>query len=203
MITTEHIAIGAAPVFTTIPNPSAVDLIEGFSFTEIAGGPCFLCSSGASTVLTDGTIEPAADDPSHSYFSTANPFTFQVDLGLSRNIAMVNTYSRHEFGGSAGNGSRAAQSFTLYGSTDNSTFTPITTVLNSVGGGAWGNEITDTTGSLGSFRYLRFETHPDSDGTFYGEIDVFQQTAVPEPSAGILCALCSVSFLVRSRYLKR
>jgi hypothetical protein len=181
-VTTETFANGqgATVNFTLIPNISSTDLANGLpdsAYSVQAGSP--LAESGAPSLLGNGALQFADNQPNQSFFSNDDPFTFTIDLGAVNNIGQVNSYSRHF----DSNSLRAAQSYTLWGSVDNMTFTLITSVHNTQENhtAIYGNSITDTTGSLGNYRYLQFQTHSNTFGTFYGEIDVV--AAVPEPSA--------------------
>lgn len=182
MVTTQSFAPGqgATVNFTTVPNISSTDLANGLpdsAYSVQAGSP--LAESGVPSLLGNGVLQTVDNGPGQSFFSNNDPFTFTIDLGAIRNIGQVNTYSRH-FDSTNG---RAAQQYTLLGSIDNLTFTLITSVNNDPSSGAaiFGNSITDTTGLLGNYRYLQFQTHSNPFGTFYGEIDVVAAT-VPEPS---------------------
>jgi hypothetical protein len=182
-LTTQHIAPGGGTLFTVIPNPSAVDLAQSATFSSPAG---LGGGSGGMTKLQDGMIQPFPDDTADTVYFGAAASIF-VDLKAVVPIGMINTFSRHENGGEVGGGARAPQSYNLYGSTDGTNYTLITSVSNTIGGGAWGNSITAWNGgdiSFGSYRYLRFDTLQTQavtaqSWTFYGEIDVFTASANP------------------------
>ena len=172
----------AGTTFTTVPNPSSTDLAQTGVFSLISGTPHPL--SGPITKLQDGAIQGGSDAPGESYFADGFlHFIFQVDLGATYSISDVVTFSRHP-------NIRAAQKYDLSGSNDGSVFTSIANVLNPNVGGAWANSITDSTGSLGNYRYLRIDAHPvtGTTGTFYGEVDVYG-SAVPEPASLALLGL--------------
>lgn len=197
-VTTQSFAHGQGPTvnFTTIPNISSTDLANALpdsAYSVQAGSP--LMESGAPSRLGDGLLQTVDNGPGQSFFSNDDPFTFTIDLGAVRNIGQINTYSRHY---DANNG-RAAQQYTLLGSIDNITFVPIIMVNNNPASGdaIFGNSITDTTGLLGSYRYLQFQTHSNPFGTFFGEIDVVQST-VPEPGT-VALSLISVGALIGLR----
>ena len=181
IITSENSAAGTT--FTTVPNPSSTDLAQTGVFSLISGTP-HPPLSGPITKLQNGVIQPASDAPGESYFADeVLHFIFQVDLGAAYSISNVVTFSRHP-------GVRAPQKYNLSGSNNGTVFTTITDVLNTIGGGAWANSITDSTGSLGNYRYLRIDAHPfnGTNGAFYGEVDVYG-SVVPEPASLALLGL--------------
>ncbi len=210
-IVTSEFLSGSNTDFTAgsnpIPNPSATDLAQSATFSVTGSLPH--PASGTVSVLNNGVLQPGNDDPGNSYFSDAaaatmtapaqnGDYTLTIDLGLRAFISSINTYSRHN-----GDGTRAPQDYSLLGSLDGVHFTPITSVSNTfAGGGAYGNSITDTTGTIGLYRYLEFQIVPPngSSGSFYSEIDV-NGKFVPEPSSFVLAGLSAVGlfFAVRRR----
>lgn len=191
-VTTEHLSVGAGTAFPILPGPSANDLAETAAFTSIAGTP----ADGVSlSSLHDGIMQAYPDDGAHSFYynpsgTFGTPGSFLVDFGSPQYLSQINTYSRHENPNESPQfGRRAAQYYSVYGSINNIDFAPIATVSNANtagSGGAWANSITDTSGSLGNYQYLRFDVQPNPWGTFYGEVDVFAQNQVhPKNTYGI------------------
>jgi hypothetical protein len=196
--------VDGSSLFTTygsstlvVPNASALDYADasqGHGVTITATGT-LAPSSGAASLLTNGAWQDSADSGSTSCWFTDNTSgSFLVDLGTNVAIGAVNTYSRQFYT------NRAQQVYTLYGSTDNASWTLITDVKSALNfrvgtvstGGLQGVSVTDDTGTVGTYRYLRFDVSPSDTGnkltgasTFYGEIDV---VAVPEPSTLALLA---------------
>lgn len=147
-------------------------------------------SSAPLEALTNGALPTEEDEPSSNVFFRAGTWggRIRIDLGDAIDIAQVNAYSRHP-------DSRAPQLYKLYGSDEAapnfdplppSKFDPamrgwklIAFVDTRTGddGGQYVVRISDSTGSLGRYRYLLldcFETEADDDwgNTFYSEIDV-------------------------------
>ncbi|MAE63633.1 MAG: hypothetical protein CMJ18_05125 [Phycisphaeraceae bacterium] len=136
--------------------------------------------------LTDGESPGNSDDPARTTFFDGGVGRMWMDLGRVRNIARINTYSRHR-------GDRAAQRFVLWASASKE--------RPSTGGdlaGAGWRQIAnvDTTGlgwgakhgscvmaknGLGRARWLLFDTVPiwHGQGTFFGEIDVWTKRQQP------------------------
>ena len=149
-------------------------------------------NSADISALTDGYLPMAEDEPHANVFfdEATTGGRFMLDLNAAIDIAQVNTYSWHP-------NTRGAQVYKLYASdgTDpkfNSApklkTDPVTCgwkLIASVDtraksgddGGQYGVSITDSSGSLGKYRYLLFdcsatETSDDYGNTFYSEIDV-------------------------------
>jgi hypothetical protein len=142
--------------------------------------------------LTDGLLPTNEDDPEANFFFNAGTFggRFRMDLGSSIEIAEVNSYSWHPT-------TRGPQVYALYASdgTDpkfnpapNGKVDPTaagwkwianvdTRLQQGNNGGQYGVSITNTSGSLGKYRYLLFvcyatEADDDDGNTFFSEIDV-------------------------------
>ncbi|HEY3055381.1 MAG TPA: hypothetical protein VGK31_05575 [Thermoanaerobaculia bacterium] len=147
-------------------------------------------SSAPLEALTDGALPKEEDEPSANVFFRAGTWggRVRIDLGDAIDIAQVNTYSWHP-------DIRAPQLYKLYGSDEAasnfdplppSKFDPATRGWKMIAfvdtrtgddGGQYIVRISDSTGSLGRYRYLLmdcFETEGDDDwgNTFYSEIDV-------------------------------
>ncbi len=176
--------------FKSVPSPAKDDaaakakllLVEG----EIDGNGADL------SALTDGALPTEEDQPAANFFWNAGTGggRFQMDLGNVIDITQVNTYSWHP-------NTRGPQVYRLWASdgTDlkfnsapRSNIDPATcgwkliTVVDTrskeeTDGGQFGVSITDSSGSLGKYRYLMFdcyvtETGDEYGNTFYSEIDV-------------------------------
>lgn len=156
----------------------------------IAGTP----DRGSADVsaLVDGLTPTVEDEPGANLFFAANTWggRFRFDLGAIEDVAEVRSYSWHP-------DSRAPQVYYVYGSDGTSpTFDPApgtkkdlaacgwtqiafvdTRPKSGDAGGQYAVSVTDTTGSLGRYRYLLFdvfETESDDvwGNTFYSEINV-------------------------------
>lgn len=188
--------------FNNVPRISGIDLANGLT-PVIVGTPDPV--SGAATKLTDGLGASNSDDPAQNFFffdPTSGPYNIFFDLGGAKNIAQVNSYSWHH-----GNGVRASQDYDLFASTGTAVgfnpsnlgspgwqfLTSVDTELSggdAVNAGQHGASVSDTTGALGSFRYVALSVRPPTGygQTFYSEIDI---VAVPEPSVlGMLVIGC-------------
>lgn len=158
--------------------------------TVVAGTP----DRGSADVsaLVDGLTPTVEDEPGANLFFAANSWGGRIrfDLGAIADVAEVRSYSWHP-------DSRAPQVYYVYGSDGTSpTFDPApgtkkdlaacgwtqiafvdTRPKSGDAGGQYAVSITDTTGSLGRFRYLLFdvfETESDDvwGNTFFSEINV-------------------------------
>ena len=175
--------------FQHVPSPVKDDAGAHAKLAVVVGDP----EGGADlTALTDGALPTAEDQPSANFFFAAGTDGGRVlmDLGAVIDVTAVNTYSWHP-------NTRGPQIYNLYAADGTEPkFNPkpaenthpatcgwklIATVdtrpEQGEGGGQYGVSITDTTGSLGRFRYLLFDSIPseidDSFGnTFFSEIDV-------------------------------
>lgn len=164
-------------------------------------------NSAALSVVHDGKIPSSDDSPSENFFFApgVNNGCIALDLGQSVDIAEVVTYSWHA-------GSRGPHVYTLWAANgeganfqwdklnDNAKIEElgwkkiafIDSRTNRLTGGQYASSVRDSNGSIGSFRYLLFETQPtevsDSFGnTFFSEIDVvakasadLKRIAIPE-----------------------
>jgi hypothetical protein len=183
--------------FKNIPSPVANDagsmakltLIDG----EIDGG------SSELAVLIDGRLPSDEDEPGANLFFSAGSSggRFRMDLGKPIEIAQVNSYSWHP-------NSRGPQLYKLYAAegsephldldpkrgVDPATrgwkFIATVSTLPQQGedGGQYGVSISDSSGSLGKYRYLLFdcyvtELYDNWGNTFYSEIDVISTLRKP------------------------
>lgn len=150
------------------------------------------------SVVHDGKIPSGDDSPSENFFFAPGVSNgcIALDLGQSTDIAEVVTYSWHA-------GTRGPQVYTLWASTgepanfqwnqlaDNANIEQlgwrkiafVDSRANRLAGGQHASSIRDTSGSIGTFRYLLFEVQPtetnDSFGnTFFSEIDVVSRNNV-------------------------
>lgn len=145
--------------------------------------------------LTDGVLPDEEDQPGANFFfhDGSDGGRFLLDLGSVIEIAEVNSYSWHP-------DTRAPQVYNLFASdgadpkfnptpdanTDPATCgwkliaTVDTRPKQGDSGGQYGVSITDSSGSLGKFRYLLFDSIPSEDddpwgNTFFSEINVIRK----------------------------
>jgi hypothetical protein len=175
--------------FQHVPSPVRDDAGAHARLSVIVGDPE---SATDLAVLTDGALPTAEDQPSANFFFAAGTDGGRIlmDLGGVIDVTAVNTYSWHP-------NTRGPQVYNLYAADGtNPKFNPkpdenthpincgwklIATVdtrpEKGEGGGQYGVSITDTTGSLGKFQYLLFDSIPTEiddpfGNTFFSEIDV-------------------------------
>ena len=178
--------------FSEVPPPSSKDAAADAKLAIVVGGPDG--NSGGLAALTDGHLPTMPDEPSANFFfEQGEPGgRFLIDLGHNIDIAQVNTYSWHT-------DTRAPQLYNLYVSdgsgadfelhpdehTDPATrgwkllAAVDTRPKSGVMGGQYGVSISDSSGSLGQYRYLLFdcaetEARDDFGNTFYSEVDVVE-----------------------------
>ncbi len=189
--------------FKAIPAPLANDAAARAVFTLVEGRRDR--NGGRPGVLNDGRLPEMEDEPASNFFFDAGTEggRLQVDLGQVIAVRQVNTYSWHPR-------DRAPQVYRLYaaGGTvpgfvaapgrdldpEKCGWTLLATVdtrpAAGAPGGQYGVSISDTTGSLGEFRFLLFDIARTEDrdafgNTFYSEIDVRAVApAEPEVAAG-------------------
>lgn len=182
--------------FTVVPPPSADDAATNAVFSVVDGVPPQPGKAGSLDKLHDGKMPPTEDAPTHNfYFATATiEGRLKIDLGKVIPVAQINTYSWHK-------SDRAPQVYKVYGSDGSASgFNPEPKIgtdpakcgwtriglvdtrpqHNGHFGGRDGVSITDSSGSLGNYRYLLFEmfvteSHDTFGHTFYSEIDVVQK----------------------------
>lgn len=195
-VTVDH-NMGAAATtafkFARVPSPSREDVAAPAKVDVIAG--TVDRNSAPVTALTDGRLPGNQDEPEANLFFRGDSWggRVRIDLGSVAGIAAVNSYSWHP-------DTRAPQVYRLYASDGTDPhFKPApdtkadlatsgwreiafvdTRPKAGEGGGQYGVAITDSTGSLGRYRYLLFDFYEtesdDSWGqTFYSEIDVVKK----------------------------
>ena len=176
--------------FKRVPSPAKDDAARNAKLKVIVGqvDP----GSGGLNALIDGNLPEDEDQPHANFFFNAGSDggRFLLDLGKAIDISQVNTYSWHA-------DTRGPQVYNLFASDgadpkfnlepdariDPATcgWKLIATVDTRPGqgdtGGQYGVSITDSSGSLGKFRYLLFDSIPAEDddpwgNTFFSEIDV-------------------------------
>ncbi len=193
MVTVDHNTGDAATKdfkFKHVPSPAKDDAGAKAKLTLVVGKQD---PNGARlNALTDGALPTHEDQPGANFFfdSDSDGGRILMDLGSAMEIARVNTYSWHP-------NTRGPQVYNLYASdgtdprfnaepdanTDprNCGWKLIAAVdtrpKQGDGGGQYGVSITDSSGSLGKFRYLLFDSVPTefddpSGNTFYSELDV-------------------------------
>lgn len=176
--------------FKSVPSPVANDAAANAKLTLIGGE---IDNGGAELhALVDGRLPTDEDEPAANLFFNAGSSggRFTMDLGKAIDVAQINSYSWHS-------NSRGPQLYKLYaasGSEENLDLAPkrgidpatrgwnfIATVstLPQQGeeGGQYGVSVTDSSGTLGKYRYLLFdcyvtELYDNWGNTFYSEIDV-------------------------------
>ena len=176
--------------FKNVPSPAKDDAAATAKITLIGGD--LDAGSAELSALVDGSLPTDEDEPAANVFFRAGSSggRFRIDLGAMIDIAQVNSYSWHP-------NSRGPQLYKLYaaeGSETNLDLNPkrgvdpaargwkfIATVntLPQQGeeGGQYGASVTNSSGSLGQYRYLLFdcyvtELYDNWGNTFYSEIDV-------------------------------
>ena len=183
--------------FKNVPSPVANDAASNAKFTLVGGE--LDAGSAQLNSLVDGRLPADEDDPGTNVFFSAGSSggRFRMDLGKAIEIAQVNSYSWHP-------NSRGPQLYKLYaaeGSETNLDLDPkrgvdpatrgwkfIATVntLPQQGedGGQYGASVTNSSGTLGQYRYLLFdcyvtELYDNWGNTFYSEIDVIAKLRTP------------------------
>jgi hypothetical protein len=175
--------------FKNVPSPARDDAAAKAEVTIVDAAPD--PNSADVIVLTDGLVPDSEDQPRRNFFINAGSGggRLRMDFGKVIEIAQVNSYSWHS-------NSRGPQVYRLWASAGgdpnfnvapNGTIDPATcgwkliatvdTRSDEPDGGQYGVSITDSTRSLGRFRYLLFDLYvteiADNFGnTFYSEIDV-------------------------------
>jgi hypothetical protein len=179
--------------FKTVPSPSADDAATRAEFSIVVGAKDD--NGGGLEKLHDGKLPTEADQPAENFFFDAGTpgGRVLVDLGQAIPVQQVNTYSWHP-------GDRGPQVYKLYasdGKAEGFNARPARgTEPESCGwhlvqavdtrpkegelGGQYGVSISDSTGPLGTYRYLLFdisrtESNDDFGNTFFSEIDIIGQ----------------------------
>ncbi|MEP6911966.1 MAG: hypothetical protein ABI923_04380 [bacterium] len=196
-VTVDYNPNGTSEVkFKNVPTPAKDDAASKARSVLIVGE---LDPEGANfSALTDGLLPSNQDQPAANLFFNAGGTggRFRMDLGSIIEIAQINTYSWHP-------DTRGPQVYLLYvsdgadpkfnaepkGNTDPTTAgwkllaTVDTRPKQGQGGGQYGVSISNSTGALGTYRYLLFdcvatETDDEWGNTFYSEVDVIAKTKI-------------------------
>jgi hypothetical protein len=176
--------------FEHVASPSKSDAAMHAKLTLIAGK--IDRNGGELAALTDGALPVVEDEPGSNLFFESDTWggRFRLDLDSTTDIAAINTYSWHS-------DSRAPQLYYVYasdGTAPNFSAAPGTKTDRTTcgwkllalvdtrpksgdAGGQYAVSLTDTTGSLGRYRYLLFDVFETESedawgNTFYSEIDV-------------------------------
>jgi hypothetical protein len=175
--------------FKKVPSPVKDDAAANAKLKLIGGD--LDAGSAELHALIDGRLPTDEDEPGANVFFSAGSSggRFILDLGRTTNIAQVNSYSWHP-------NSRGPQLYKLYAADDWESidlspkrgvdpatrgwkFIATVSTLPQQGedGGQYGVSVTDSSGSLGQYRYLLFdcyvtELYDNWGNTFYSEIDV-------------------------------
>ena len=176
--------------FRNVPPPSKDDAAARASVIVVGGK--IDGNSGPLSALTDGALPGGDDEPESNLFFNAGTWGGRVrlDFGRPLAVAQINTYSWHSDG-------RGPQVYKVYASNGDgagfdaapkSTIDPETcgwTLIAFVDtrpkegeyGGQYAVSIADSSGVLGTYRYLLFdlfeaESSHDWGNTFYSELDV-------------------------------
>ncbi len=168
----------------TLAHPSAEDDAEGLPFRSVDHTGAWHPHPGSGMVgdvlvrLSDGEVAQNEDDTDRCIWHD-NEGRFVVDLGSTRMIDRVATYSRHR-------SNRAPQFFSLWGATGEA---PPDPTFGRGGQGAWtlvgvvdtrelgaggvhASVIDGAQGKLGPYRYLLWIAEDIGQGTFFTETDV-------------------------------
>jgi hypothetical protein len=182
--------------FKNVPSPVANDAAANAKLTLIDGN--IDAGSAELSALIDGRLPTDEDEPGANVFFSAGSSggRFRMDLGRSIEIAQINSYSWHP-------NSRGPQLYKLYAADDYESldldpkrgvdpatrgwkFIATVSTLPQQGedGGQYGASVTDSSGRLGSYRYLLFdcyvtELYDNWGNTFYSEIDVIAKPRTP------------------------
>src|SRR5205085_804381 len=184
--------------FKTVPAPSRGDAATLARSTVVDGTRD--ANGGNLIKLHDGKVPTEGDQPAENFFFGQNTDggRLLVDLTNAIEIKQVNTYSWHP-------GTRGPQVYKLFasdGTADGFKAEPKkdtdpekagwkfiakidTRPKDGGGAGQHGVSISDSTGSIGKYRYLLFDiARTESDdpfgNTFFSEIDVIDRDAGPE-----------------------
>jgi hypothetical protein len=171
--------------FKHVPPPARNDAATAAEFTLVEGRRDG--NGGDLDKLHDGKLPRSEDAPGENFFFAAGSSggKLRIDLGRTIEIKLVNTFSWHA-------SNRGPQVFVLSagnnGKDDWKKIAAVDTCPKSGGpGGQYGVSISDSTGTLGRYRYLRFdisctEKKDPFGNTFFSEIDVIEASGpAPEP----------------------
>lgn len=181
--------------FVTVPNLSPQNNVARDAIFSVVEGNVGRLSGGLS-VLNDGNLADSADAPKANFFFDYGSLEgrFRADLHKPIPVAEIRTYSWHK-------SDRGPQLYKVYGSDGSAAnFNPAPaigvnpthcgwTLIANVDtrpthdpvGGQYAVSIADSSGTLGTYRYLLFatfvtETHDDWGHTFFSEIEVIRST---------------------------
>jgi hypothetical protein len=164
--------------FDNVPSPAKVNAAINAKFRVTMGDQDE--NGGGADVLHDGKLPTEEDQPTSNFFFSqgSKGGRFVVDLGSEIEIKQINSYSWHA-------DTRAPQVYKVSGSNDlKGEWKQIADVdtrpKSGAVGGQYGVSIADADGTLGKYRYLRFDVssteNDDQFGnTFYSEIDVIDK----------------------------
>lgn len=194
-VVAEHNETATGFKFKNVPAPSRGDAATKAKFTIVDGERD--SNGGDLAQLHDGRVPSEDDQPARNFFfgQGADGGRLQIDLGTNITIKQVNTYSWHS-------NARGPQVYKLYasdGAADGFKAEPkratdpescgwklVTKVdtrpKEGQGGGQYGVSISDSSGTIGQYRYLLFDISRTEDrdpfgNTFYSEIDVIDPNA--------------------------
>ena len=176
-------AVNSAWKFKSIPPPSKSDAGHGARVT--VGSGTMDGASGDPLVLVNGKLPAMPKDLGEIAF-LSGAGSLEMDLGAVMPVAAIHTYSWHEFADDQG--ARGPQVYTVSGRAKaNESWTKIADVDSRPNktGDNWGGQhavgITDSTGKLGNFRFVKFDVEPTRSprqgnvawtNTLFAEIDV-------------------------------
>ena len=186
--------------FKNVPSPSRSDAATQAKFTIVDGARDQ--NGGELDQLHDGKVPTEEDQPAGNFFFRAGSEggRLVIDLGKAIEIKQINTYSWHS-------STRGAQVYGLYvsdGKSHDFIAQPKkdldleksgwkwlaridTRPKEGESGGQYGVSVSDSSGSIGEYRYVLFDLARTEDAdpfgnTFYSEIDVIDRNA-PEVAA--------------------
>ncbi|HEY8667572.1 MAG TPA: PEP-CTERM sorting domain-containing protein [Tepidisphaeraceae bacterium] len=182
------------------------DLAEGKTITLAAGSYLVAGTWSSLAALTDGSGGAWGTPSQTAEVMVNNESLLQLDLGASVTVGSVSSFSTYT------DTARTSQNYTLWGGSSSATTpssaadltapngwtsvaSPLITYNNTTHSGS---TITDTSGALGSYRYLLWEIKNGTYGeTAWSEFDVTSPT--PEPAALGLFALGGLAMLRRRK----
>lgn len=197
VVVTESIQESSLVPFEKILPPAVNDDATSGNWAIVRGKPD--SNSAPLSVLHDGKLPSNEDSPSENFFFAPGTAVgcIALDLGQATELSEVVTYSWHS-------GSRGPQVFAIYASTGEhpdfrwnqldqdaelsrlgwTRIADVDTRDRRNVGGQHASHISDTSGSLGRFRYLLFEVQPTENddrfgNTFFSEIDVVARGSIP------------------------
>lgn len=201
-----------AYAFTTLPNPSNTDLAQGKTVT-LAAGAGYGSPSGPLSVLTDGNVNVGQGNFNNTFvFADNTNSRIVLDLSAAVPVTGISTFA---WEGDA----RVSQTYRLYAAAAPTNTNPSFTAaafqndaaLSALGYTALGTaadpntasgqhtaNFTDSSGTLGTYRYLLFDWTNTSNGRAVAEIDV-----VPEPASLGLLGASAIALLIRRRRTTR